>query len=158
MANSNLLIIGYGNTLRQDDGVGVKVAEAVAEMNLPGVEVITRHQLVPELAECIAYARAVIFVDAAKVREGLVELKPVKAAAGAQILAHACDPGTLLALAERLFNHQPTAWSLAIPVENFGMGEGLSPMAEAGLYTAVEQIRAMAGLKPVPVQRLSLTG
>ena len=33
---TNLLVIGYGNTLRGDDGLGPRVAEAVAALNLPG--------------------------------------------------------------------------------------------------------------------------
>ena len=34
---AGILVIGYGNTLRGDDGVGPKVAEAVAALALPGV-------------------------------------------------------------------------------------------------------------------------
>ena len=33
---AELLVIGYGNTLRGDDGVGPRVAEAVEKLNLPG--------------------------------------------------------------------------------------------------------------------------
>jgi hypothetical protein len=33
-------VIGYGNTLRGDDGIGPAVAEAVAALGLPGVRVI----------------------------------------------------------------------------------------------------------------------
>ena len=31
-APAGLLVIGYGNTLRRDDGIGPKVAEVVAEL------------------------------------------------------------------------------------------------------------------------------
>jgi hydrogenase maturation protease len=139
------LVIGYGNTLRRDDGVGVKVAEAVAALNLPGVRVITRHQLVPELAEPLARARAAIFVDASVVpgaRE--LELRDVVARQGGQILAHAADPRSLLSLAGQIFGHCPPAWSLAIPVADFGFGDGLSPQAESGLAAAVQRITQLA--------------
>jgi hydrogenase maturation protease len=138
------LVIGYGNTLRRDDGVGVKVAEAVAALNLPGVSVITRHQLVPELAGVLSQAGAVIFVDAAAAAESDLEPREVQAADAGQILAHAVDPRSLLALAKQIFGRCPPAWCLAIPVQDFGFGDGLSAHAEAGLQAAVLQIRQLA--------------
>jgi hydrogenase maturation protease len=50
MNNFKILLIGYGNTLRNDDGVGVRIAEIIAEENRPHVQVIATHQLTPELA------------------------------------------------------------------------------------------------------------
>ena len=143
MPTHRLLVIGFGNTLRRDDGVGVKVAEAVAELGLAGVTVITRHQLVPELAEPISQAGTVIFVDAVANTFAPVELRQVEPAAAAQILAHAADPGTLLALAREIFNRHPAAWTVAIPGEDFNFGEGLSPLAEAGLHAALAQIKKL---------------
>lgn len=143
----NLLVIGYGNTLRRDDGVGIKVAEAVAELGLAGVSVITRHQLVPELAEPISQARTVIFVDATAASLLPVELRTVEPAAAAQILVHAADPGTLLALAREIFNRHPSAWTLAIPGDDFGFGDGLSSLAEAGFHAALAQIKTLAAMQ-----------
>ena len=60
----NFLVIGYGNTLRSDDGAGQRVAEKIGQWELPGVGALAVHQLTPELAENIAQADAVIFVDA----------------------------------------------------------------------------------------------
>jgi hydrogenase maturation protease len=138
------LVVGYGNTLRRDDGVGVKVAEAVAALNLPGVNVITRHQLVPELASVLSRARAVIFVDAAAAAESDLEPRQVEAGNDGKILAHAADPRSLLALSRQIFGRCPPAWCLAIPVQDFGFGEGLSAQAEAGLEPAVQRIRQLA--------------
>lgn len=140
---SQLLVIGYGNTLRRDDGVGVKVAEAVGALNLPGVKVMTRHQLVPELAEEMSQARAVIFVDANAKATGNVKLRSIKPANVNQNFAHATDPRSLLALSRQVFGQNPKAWMLAIPAEDFGFGDGLSPRAEAGLKVALEQIRQL---------------
>ena len=58
------LIIGYGNPLRGDDGLGWRAAEQLAEI-IPQseAEVIACHQLTPELAEPISRARLVIFID-----------------------------------------------------------------------------------------------
>jgi hydrogenase maturation protease len=141
-AGAKFLVIGYGNTLRRDDGVGVRAAEALAELKLPGVRVLTRHQLVPELAEIISQARVAIFVDAKASRTNGVELNAIEPAAG-QILAHVCDPRSLLALSEQLFGHSPRAWTLAIPAEDFDFGDSLSPRAQDGLRVAMEKIRQL---------------
>lgn len=61
----NILVIGYGNTLRGDDAVGPLVAEQVAIWNWPDVRSLPVHQLTPELAAEIAQVEAVFFIDAA---------------------------------------------------------------------------------------------
>lgn len=144
------LVIGYGNVLRRDDGVGVEVAQAIAAMDLPGVNVITRQQLVPELAEPISKTDVVIFVDADGVATGRPELRPIKAAPAGQIFAHAADPRSLLTLSREIFGGNPRAWSLAIPVEDFSFGFGLSPRSEKGLDAAVKLIqRFVTGLASI---------
>jgi hydrogenase maturation protease len=144
-ADADFLVIGYGNTLRSDDGVGAKVAAAVAELALPGVVALVRHQLTPELAEPISEARAVVFVDAAADASTEVQVRSLEPGSGAQLMAHAADPRTLLALAKRLFGRCPPAWWLTIPVENLGFGEELSPLARRGYQIALDKIRALAG-------------
>ena len=83
----DFLVIGYGNTLRSDDGVGAKVAAAVAELALPGVVALVLHQLTPELAETISEARAVVFVDAAVDAATEVQVRQLEPAEGAQLMA-----------------------------------------------------------------------
>ena len=139
-----LLVIGYGNTLRSDDGVGAKVAAAIDELALPGVAALVRHQLTPELAEPISEARAVVFVDAATDASTEVQLRPLEPADGAQLMAHAADPRSLLAFARQLFGRCPPAWGLTIPVENLEFGEELSPLARRGFQTALEQVKRLA--------------
>jgi len=61
------LVVGYGNTLRGDDGVGPRVAELLAaDPRLAGAVVLARHQLTPELAADIAEAALVVFIDASE--------------------------------------------------------------------------------------------
>jgi hydrogenase maturation protease len=139
----SLLVIGYGNTLRCDDGVGPQVAESLAARNLPGVRAVACQQLTPELAEAVAQAGAVVFVDAA-LDAGQVEWREVKAEDPPQTPAHASNPRQLLSLARQLFGRQPPAWVVAVPVEHLGMGESLSPRAAAGLQTATAQIEKFA--------------
>ena len=49
--NRGVLVIGYGNVLRSDDGVGWHVTERLAsDARFASVTVLQRHQLTPELA------------------------------------------------------------------------------------------------------------
>jgi hydrogenase maturation protease len=140
-----LLVIGYGNTLRSDDGVGPKVAEAIAALNLPKVRTLACDLLTPELADPIARADEVVFVDAAVDAPREVQLRALEPAASSQIMAHAANPRTMLALARDVFGHAPQAWWLTIPVENMGVGEALSAFAQRGFEKAVAEVRRMAG-------------
>lgn len=138
-----LLVIGYGNTLRNDDGVGPRVAAEIAAMKLPDVQILSCDLLTPELAEPISRADTVAFVDAAMDAPTEVQLRPLAAADSSQIMAHAADPRTMLALARDVFGHTPQAWWLTIPVENIGIGEHLSDRAQEGVAYAIEKIRGL---------------
>lgn len=62
------LVIGFGNTLRGDDGVGPLVAEQVDTWNLRNVRSLSVHQLTPELAADIAQVETVFFIDAWQIK------------------------------------------------------------------------------------------
>jgi hydrogenase maturation protease len=139
-----LLVIGCGNTLRCDDGAGVKAAETVVALNLSGIRVLACHQLLPELAEAISHAAAVVFVDANAKPASDVESYEIEALDAAQIFAHSTNPRSLLGLAGALFGRIPPAWTLTIPVEDFDFGDRLSPYAQAGIHAAVEKIKQIS--------------
>ena len=141
---ASILVIGYGNTLRRDDGVGPSVAEAVAALALPGVRTLACPLLTPELAEPVSQARVVIFVDAAVDAPREVQLRTLAPADSSQIMAHAASPATLLALARDVFGHAPEAWLITVPVEDLGIGDEFSPLAQRGFETAVGHVRKWA--------------
>jgi hydrogenase maturation protease len=138
-----LLVIGYGNTLRRDDGVGPKVAEAITELALPGVRSLACPLLTPELAEPVSQAGMVVFVDAAVDAPREVQMRPLAPAESSQIIAHAATPAIVLALARDVFGHAPEAWWLTIPAEELGIGEDLSPSAQRGFQTALQKIKSL---------------
>jgi hydrogenase maturation protease len=133
--DSYLLVIGYGNTLRRDDGVGPKVAAALERLRLQGVLTIACPQLTPELADPLSRAGAAVFVDASVEHRGPVRLRQLGPADSSQILAHAADPRVLLALAR--------SWMLTIPAKELGFGERLSRPAALGLRDAVRLVRGL---------------
>jgi len=135
----NALVIGYGNSLRGDDGAGPFVADQL------GADAIACHQLTPELAEPISRARRVIFVDAhAGVPAGRISIQPIQARASAGI--HRFDPEALLAWAQQLYGHAPEAVLIGIGGETFALGEGLSPAAKRAALEALRAIRKSAAL------------
>ena len=141
---TKLLVIGYGNTLRGDDGVGPRVAEAVEALKLPGVRTFTCQQLSPEHAEMISQAERVVFVDAAVDAPKEVQLRELVPGDTTQLMAHAADPRTMLALAREVFGHAPKAWWLTIPAVNLEFSETLTRRAQAGLAEALLSVKALA--------------
>ena len=139
---AGLLVIGYGNTLRGDDGVGPCVAESVGKLNLPGVRTLVCPLLTPELAEPIAHAAKVIFVDAAVDAPTEVQWRKLEPNETSQLMAHAADPRTMLALARDVFGRVPEAWWLTIPAVDLGFSEEFSPAVQRGFAEAMEKIQA----------------
>ena len=138
---AGFLVIGYGNTLRGDDGVGPRVAEAVGKLNLPGVRTLICPLLTPELAEPISRAAKVIFVDAAVDAPNAVQWRKLEPNETSQFMAHAADPRTMLALARDVFGRVPEAWWLTIPAVDLGFREALSPEVQRSFTEAVEKIQ-----------------
>ena len=62
---ARVLVIGYGNALRADDGVGWHAAGLLADdPRLVGATVMALHQLAPELALDLSAATLAVLVDA----------------------------------------------------------------------------------------------
>ncbi len=143
---STLLVIGYGNTLRGDDGCGWRVAEEVERWELPHVRVMTVHQLTPELAADIAAADTAIFVDArVGATNGRAELEHLTAnpAAGVPAFGHAYSPCALLALAAALYGSAPRSSLITVPGVSFDFGEELSPTCQRGVGDALGLVRGI---------------
>jgi hydrogenase maturation protease len=137
------LVIGFGNTLRSDDGAGPAVVRELETLRLPGVVTRSFHQLTPDLAESIARADHVIFVDAriGPPAEGL-RIEPVAPPTQAsQCLAHAINPATLVGLAGILYGRPSgRAWLVTIPIVDLAFGETLSASVREIVPVAVEAI------------------
>jgi hydrogenase maturation protease len=138
------LVIGYGNTLRRDDALGVRAAEAIEALGLAGVRVLTTTQLVPELAAPASEARRVVFVDARVDEPGagvIVRRLTADGRGPADAgMTHAASPELLMHAAEHVFGRRPEACVVSIPAEDFGFGEGLSPQGERWLEEAIRRI------------------
>jgi hydrogenase maturation protease len=131
-----LLVLGYGSTLRRDDSAGPLLAEELAAAGYPGVQVVACVQLSPEHAALVAEAGAVVFVDAMVGGDERVRLLPLDPAPSGRVTTHALGPETLLAMVRDVYGHVPRAWLLPVPAEDFGFGEQLSALTQAGMTEA----------------------
>lgn len=136
------LIIGYGNPLRGDDGLGWHAAQMLAPVAAArGAEVITCHQLTPELAQLISGTDVVIFVDAAGGgTPGRLDWRRVEAQVGQAAFAHHLSPEALLGMARRLYGRSPRAGVVSVVGETFACSEELSPTVRAALPALVELV------------------
>ncbi len=136
-----VLVLGYGNDLRGDDGVGPCVAAAVAAKRWPDVCSLAAAQLTPELAEVIATVEMVIFVDACVgPDQGVVTVRRLQAASHDENLSHSSSPVALLHLAQIVYGRAPDAWLVSIAGSSFGVGEQVSDAVQNNIDAALQRI------------------
>jgi hydrogenase maturation protease len=134
-----VLLLGYGNPGRLDDGLGPALAAALEARRIPGLEVESDYQLTVEDAHAVAAHDVVVFADAdVKGREPFYFRRVVEAAAGPGFSSHGAEPEEVLTLARRLFRADTRAYVLGIRGYEFDeFGERLSARAQANLDAAV---------------------
>jgi hydrogenase maturation protease len=135
------LVLACGNTLRSDDGVGPFLAKWAEERfrNNANVRVMARQQWTPELAEEVAAADSVLFVDGSiEPAPGRVHLIPVEAKPGGSGLAtHHLEAPELLELTRTLYGSRSGhAMLLTVGIGSTELGEAFSAQVEAALPRA----------------------
>jgi hydrogenase maturation protease len=126
-------VIGIGNPLRGDDGVAWQLLREIERETAGpgnGEAPLLRmvHQLTPELAEPLAAAARVLFVDAWLAPSGAAPTcRAVHPCAGRAVESHHLEPAQLLALSQLLYGTAPAAAELLVPAVAFPHGETLSP-------------------------------
>jgi hydrogenase maturation protease len=141
-----VLVIGYGNSLRRDDGAGLLLAqELVSRWNQSGLPatLLTAHQLDPELAVDVVNSEAeiILFVDAAiptDAHSPAVELSRIASVPDAVGIGHHLTPASVMLYATQLYDFVGEAWLLSIPGFDFDHGEGLSEDCAALVHKYIE--------------------
>ena len=116
-----VLVLGYGNPAREDDGLGPLVAERIGELGLAGVEVDSDYQLTVEDAAAVAEYDAVVFVDAAVEGPEPYSWARVEPVAEDAFSTHAMTAGRVLGLARELFGARAEAYLLGVRGYSFRM-------------------------------------
>ncbi len=137
------LIIGYGNTLRTDDGAGVWIANKIALLDLPGVEVRTCHQLGFELVEDLISFDSVIFVDAAATGEPTSYRFCVPTEVRPLVSEHNVAPDALQIMASEFFGAKIDMHLFTVRGESFEFGWEISPLVQQRAIDVIDKIGAL---------------
>jgi hydrogenase maturation protease len=139
-----VLVVGYGNRLRTDDGFGWHAIEHLAkDPRVSGADLLWRHQLTPELAVDFAQASLVILVDAsADVEPGAVAVRLLEPAVpdDGTLMSHHIDPGNLLALAIELYDRAPPVYVVGVGPFSMDDGDRISPGLERVMPQVVDVV------------------
>ena len=144
--NRRMLIYGYGNPGRQDDGLGKALIELAEEWvqkeDLENISFDVGYQLLVEDVTLIENKDLIIFVDAS-MDERIVDfdLAAVEADDKETFTMHQVSPGFILALYETLYGPAPPSYLLQIRGYEWEMEESLSPGAEENLQKAWKALR-----------------
>lgn len=153
---TTVLIIGYGNLSRRDDGVAFHIiARLRRRLGLTGpldedepdtlgeqIATMLAHQLGPEMAETLARYDVVVFIDAhvAGTDWSPVHWQEIAPALRSSMVSHHLKPGVLLSLAGSLYGHAPRGYALSVLGADFDFGETLAPDTSKRADEAVERL------------------
>jgi len=154
---NRILLIGYGNPDRQDDGVAWHILRALAaKLGLPApltyedefpandrLDFAFYLQLTPEMAEELSVYERVCFVDAhtGDIPQP-VRIIDVHSEFQHSPFTHHLTPQSLLAMCLALYNRQPEAALLSVRGYRFLFDRELSPETSALLPDAVGLLEA----------------
>ena len=137
VSNPKILLIGFGNPARCDDGLGPLLAAEINQMAYPRLTVDIDFQLSVEHALAVSENDIVVFADASLTGDTPFRLEPVDPDDALDIGSHSVSPAAVVKLSRDLFGKQPLAFVFAITGHEFGeIREGLSPKASENLSAA----------------------
>ena len=141
------LILGYGNPLRGDDGIGWVAAEQLAKkFSDPGICVLARQQLTPELAADAAQVERLVLIDATQDgiagKVGVEKIAPSESTESA--FTHQLKPGELLACAHELYGRAPETWLVSVAGASFECSDKLSAPVAAALPAVLSRVEEIA--------------
>ncbi len=132
----SIIVIGCGNPLRGDDGVGWYAVDQLSESYTDGkIEFVKCRELTPEFSEKFLGIKYALFVDASLSRKrdigeaerGVVSEESVVPEGNFPSLeSHQLGPAGLLAFSGALYGNIPKAVMLSVKGESFGYGEDIS--------------------------------
>ncbi len=135
-----IFIIGYGNPLRSDDGIGIFVANCLSQKNLTGIKIMTAHQLHVEfLDEAVRY-KATILIDASSQQED-VSFRKIESSGYSQIPStRHLTPELFFELGKAVYGKDLNLYLCSLKGECFEIGHIFSDLAYQRAQKAIEQI------------------
>ena len=144
-----VLLLGYGNPSRGDDGLGpalLEMIEADRERDrAPDIfDVLTDYQLQIEHALDMKNRRLVVFIDASVSASAPFDYTRLEPCRDVSYTSHAMSPAALLAVYEQVCKEPlPEVFLLVIPGYQFELGDGMSTQAWEHLGQARDFVREL---------------
>ncbi len=135
------LLIGYGNPMRSDDGVGCHVAACFDREAAPDAHVVSVAQLDPDLGALVAQCERVVVVNASYGElPGEFRVRRIEAAKEpTEPATYAYDPATLDSWAA----NGAEIYVIAVGAANCAFGQGLSPEVSEAVPGVLEKIAGL---------------
>jgi hydrogenase maturation protease len=131
-----LVVFGWGNDARGDDGLGPLLLDRVAQGRWPDVTTIEDFQLQIEHALDLEGAGMALFLDAGRQTPAPFAFREIAARRDASPTTHALTPEAVLDVFARLGRAPPPSFVLCVRGERFELGESLSEAARDRLEAA----------------------
>ena len=140
-----LVVFGWGNESRGDDGLGPLLLRRFAEA-WPEIVAIEDYQLQIENALDLEGADCALFIDAGKGTPAPFTFREIAPSAGVAHTTHALPPEAVLAVYAQIKGvPPPPAFVLCVRGERFELGDGLSDDAKARLEAAWKFVSELVG-------------
>lgn len=140
----NILVYGYGNPGREDDGLGPLFIDRLEKSGCPlepRMELHSSYQLNIEDALLVSGKDLAIFVDASREDIENFSFREIHASSRMSFFTHGLAAGDVLGLAHRLYNRRPAAYLLGIKGYSWEPVESLTPGARENLQKALSFLR-----------------
>jgi len=143
-----ILIYGYGNPGRYDDGLGIRLVEEIEDWiiknKLDYVDCDSNYQLNIEDAEIISKYDIVLFADASEEEIKNVSITRVSPSdSKIEFTMHAVSPAFVLDLCNQIYGKTPETWLIHIKGQDWQFNEGLSEIAEKNLSIAIRKTKSI---------------
>jgi len=138
---NRILVLGYGNPGRQDDGLGPAAVEQIEALGWSNVTAHENYQLNIEDAIDVAAHDVVWFVDAARDGPSPFVIEALSPCATLEFTSHLVRPEAILAMALQYYGARPRAFLLGIRGFEFEFIEALTPGAADNLGLAVRMLK-----------------
>lgn len=154
---AKLLLFGYGNPGRGDDGLGPELIARIARLRLDDVECQNDMQLQVEHVTDLAACDRVLFIDADMSCAEPFEFSGISAVKDGSYTSHAMSPAALLHAYKLVYGKDaPPAFLLRIRGYDFALGDPLTDKASANLEAAIKQVVELCAAASTEIWRTRL--
>ena len=141
----NILLYGYGNPGRKDDGLGPILVDLVEkwiiEKKIKNISIDSNYQLNIEDAYTIRDYDIVIFIDASIEEIDDFIVTRVEPSEKVNYTMHSVSPSFVLNLCNKLYHYTPETFLLHIKGYEFQLQEGLSEKGQENLESALAFVK-----------------